>query len=333
MPSSEAQRGRKPEARSEAKPSGVDTGVEARSEAKPSGVDTGVEARSEAKPSEVETVGLIAGSGRFPLELTRSAQAEGRRVAVAGLRELADPTLAAEAAAFEWLHLGELGRLCDWLAEMGASEVVMAGKVPKTFLWQRPDAFRPDARALSLLAKLRDRKDDSLLGGVAFALEEAGFRLLPQTQLAPRLVARAGPLGSLKASAEQEADIAFGWPIAKALGGLDVGQSVVIQRRAVLALEAVEGTDAAIARGCALRDERFGVCVVKVAKPNQDPRFDLPAIGADTVRALVAGGGGVLAVEADATIVLDRSELVRAADAAGVAVVGVDRERFAGAGA
>jgi hypothetical protein len=278
-------------------------------------------------------IGLIAGEGDFPLELLRSAREEGREVAIAGLRELAAPALAAEAAAFEWIRLGELGRLCDWLASIGVTDVVMAGKVPKTFLWQRPDAFRPDAKALALLAKLRDRKDDSLLGAVAFALEEAGFRVLPQATFAPRLVAQAGTLGSVKPTAEQEQDVAFGWPIAKTLGGMDIGQSVVVQRRAVLALEAVEGTDAAIARGCALRDERSGVCVVKVAKPGQDPRFDLPAIGVGTVRALAEGGGGVLAVEAGATIVLGRDALVRDADAAGIAVVGVDPRRFGRAGA
>jgi DUF1009 family protein len=128
----------------------------------------------------------------------------------------------------------------------------------------------------------------------------------------------------------QQRDIAFGWPIAKALGSLDVGQSVVVQGGAVLALEAVEGTDAAIERGCALADSRSGVVVVKVAKPEQDPRFDVPTIGLATLRNLAKGGGGVLAVEAGQTLVLEREALVAEADAQGIPVIGVDADSLAG---
>ena len=161
--------------------------------------------------------------------------------------------------------------------DAGVAKVVMAGKVPKTFLWKDPSAFRPDARALALMKSLADRKDDSILGSVAEAIEAEGFALLGQADLAPELWAPVGAIGKLPPTEEQRRDIAFGWPIAKAIGSLDIGQTVVVRGRAVLALEAIEGTDAAIRRGCALGEK--GACVVKVAKPRQDPRFDVPTIG------------------------------------------------------
>jgi hypothetical protein len=270
------------------------------------------------------TLGLLAGTGRLPGELAASARRAGWRVLAVGFRELADPALAERVDAFEWAHVLEFGRLLELLRGGGASDVVLAGKVPKTFLWERRDALRPDARALAEFAKLADRKDDSLLGAAVALLEAEGLRVRSQLELAPDLCAPAGVLGRVQPTPEQERDVAFGWPIAKALGGLDVGQSVVVQGRAVLALEAVEGTDAAIERGCALAEAGRGVVVVKVAKPTQDPRFDVPTIGLATLRALVKGGGGALAVEAAQTLVLDRAALLAEADAAGVALLGVE---------
>lgn len=142
-----------------------------------------------------------------------------------------------------------------------------------------------------------------------------------QAELAPELWAGEGTLGRVEPTPEQLADVAFGWPVAKALGEVDVGQTVVVKGRAVLAVEAIEGTDAAIRRGCALGEE--GACVVKVAKPGQDPRFDVPAIGLATIRSLVEGKASLLAVEAGRTVVLEREALLREADARGIAVVGV----------
>ncbi len=267
-------------------------------------------------------IGLIAGQGRLPLELARSARRQGRSVVAVGLEELASPELAGLADVHVPLFLGELGRLFQAFREHGADEVVLAGKVPKSFLWERRDAVRPDAVALRALAELPDRADDSLLGAVVEALEAEGLRVLGQAELAPDLLATRGCLGRHVLDDAQWADVRFGYPIAKALGGVDVGQTVVVKDRAVLALEAIEGTDAAIARGCALGEP--GATVVKVAKPSQDPRMDVPAIGADTVRALAAGGGAVLAVEAGATLVIEREETIAEADRAGIRVLGVD---------
>jgi DUF1009 family protein len=272
-------------------------------------------------------VGLIAGQGHFPLEVARSIHGHGKRVVAAGLRELASPSLEAEVDSLEWLFLGEMNRLFEIFRAAGVKDVVMAGKVPKTFLWERPDAMRPDAVALRLLATMADRRDDSMLGAVAAAIEQEGFQLLGQAEMAPELLAQEGTLGQVHATDAQLRDVAFGWPVAKTLGDLDVGQTVVVNKGAVLALEAIEGTDAAIRRGCELGEE--GACVIKVAKPAQDLRFDMPAIGPATVRTLAEGRGSVLAVEAGRTVVLERDALLREADACGIAVLGVSEASLA----
>ncbi len=264
---------------------------------------------------------LIAGRGRLPLEVARAARRQGRRVEAIGFPGETEPALEAEVERLTWLHLGEIGALLRTLQMAGAREAVMAGKVPKIHLYGDLSRLRPDATALALLARLRDRKDDSILGTLAGFLEEQGIRLGPQAELVPELVAGEGVLGRVAPTPAQRADVAFGWPLAKAIGGLDIGQAVVVRDGAVLAVEAIEGTDEAIRRGGRLGGP--GACVVKVAKPGQDPRFDLPAIGPDTLDVMCEVQAAVLAVEAGATLVLDRERLLAAADAAGIAVVGV----------
>jgi DUF1009 family protein len=286
--------------------------------------------RRRTESRQLGTLGLVAGTGRLPAEIAASAKRRGWRVVAVALRELADPALAESVDALEWAYLGDFARMLGWLREAGAADVVLGGKVPKAFLWERRDAVRPDARALAALATLGDRKDDSLLGMVVEVIEAEGLRVRSQLELAADLCAPVGMLGKIRPTPEQERDIAFGWPVAKTLGALDVGQSVVVQGAAVLALEAVEGTDAAIERGCALADARRGVVVVKVAKPKQDPRFDVPTIGLATLRTLAKGGGGALAVEAGQTLVLEREALVAEADAHGIALVGVDGRALEG---
>lgn len=268
------------------------------------------------------TLGLIAGRGRFPLHVARAARARGERVVAVGFHGETDPGLEAAVDRLERIHLGELGRLIELLGGAGVERTVMAGKVPKTHLYDDPAALRPDARALALLARLPDRRDDTLLGAIADELAEEGLPLCPQPEVAPELFPGPGPLGRCVPTASQWADIAFGWPIARALGGLDVGQTVVVQERAVLAVEAIEGTDAAIARAGGLAPGG-GSVAVKVAKPAQDPRFDMPALGLGTAKALVAARAGALAFEAGRTVVLDREALAREADAHRIAVVGV----------
>ena len=268
-----------------------------------------------------ERVGLIAGLGRFPFEVARAVRRRGGSVVGVAIHELTDKDLERELDACHWVHLGELERLVSAFREVGVRDLVMAGKVPKTFLYEQAHALRPDASARAVLAGLRDRKDDSILGAVADFLERAGFRLRGQCELAPELLAESGPLGRHAPTPEQWEDVRFAWPIARSLGGLDVGQTVVVRRGAVMALEAMEGTDAAVRRGAALSGP--GCCVVKLAKPHQDPRFDVPTVGPGTLRVLVETRAALLAIEAGRTVVLERQGLVELADAAGVAVVGV----------
>jgi DUF1009 family protein len=270
------------------------------------------------------TLGLIAGEGSLPLEIARAARRRGRAVAAVAIRGLTAPELADQVSRLCWLNLGEVGRLFAFLREAGVCDAVIAGKVSKTFLSRGLEALRLDARGLELLGRLADRRDDSILVMLAQALEQEGVRLAPQAALVPELLAEEGTLGRVQPTPEQWRDIAFGWPIAKALGGLDIGQSIVVQERAVLAVEAIEGTDAAIRRAGELG--RPGACVVKVAKPDQDPRFDLPTVGPGTLASALEAGVAVLAFEARQTLVLERSRLVERADAHGVALVAVGSE-------
>jgi len=270
------------------------------------------------------TLGLIAGEGAFPHEIARAARRQGRSVAAVAFRELTAPELEAEVNHLRWFRLGEVESLFAFLHETGVGEAVIAGKFSKTFLYRELGALHLDARALELLARLEDRRDESILGLLAQVLEQEGVRLAPQAGLVPELLAPEGVLSRAQPSREQWRDIAFAWPVAKFLGELGIGQSVVVQDCVVLALEAIEGTDAAIHRAGQLG--RPGACVVKVASPHQDPRFDLPTVGPGTLASLVAAKAAVLAFEARQTVVLERGKLVERADAAGVVLVAVASE-------
>jgi hypothetical protein len=265
-------------------------------------------------------LGLIAGQGVFPLEVARMARRRGLRVACVALREQARPEIAGEVESITWIYPGEVTAGLAAFRAAGVQDVVMAGKVAKSDLFRNPERLRIDATAASLLGELTDRKDDTILAKLAQSLEALGLHLLPQYALTPDLLVAEGVLTATAPSEAQRADIAFGLPIAKAIGRLDIGQTVVVKDRAVLAVEAIEGTDAAIRRGGAIAS---GACVVKVAKPSQDPRFDVPTIGPATVAVLAESRVAVLAFEAGATVVLERDTMVREADAHGIAIVAV----------
>jgi len=268
----------------------------------------------------IETLGLIAGDGRLPAEIARAARDRGSRVLAVAFRGLSDPNLASQVDALHWLHLGEVEKLLAIFAEADVRDLVMAGKVSKEHLYRDRAVLRPDRRALEILAALPDQGDDAVLGALATALEAEGLALHSQAELAPGLVAGPGVLGACSPSASQRADISFGWPIAKAIGALHIGQTVVVEQGSVLAVEALEGTDAAIRRGGRLGTG--GACVVKVARPGQDLRFDLPAIGLGTLAAMVEAKVSALAFEAGSSLILDREELVRRADEQQIALVG-----------
>ncbi|MGE4608994.1 MAG: UDP-2,3-diacylglucosamine diphosphatase LpxI [Myxococcota bacterium] len=269
----------------------------------------------------LDVLGLIAGCGRFPLDVARTARNRGRSVVAIAFHGQTDPSIEAAATNVTWLHLGQVDHAVRSLLAAGVKDAVMAGKIPKLTMFDARQKLELDEHATRLIGSLPDRKDDSILRLVADHLESQGIRLLGQAELVPELVAGAGPLGATQPTASVAADIEFGWPIAKAVAGLDIGQTVVVRDRAVLAVEAIDGTDAAIERAGKLAAR---ACVVKVAKPHQDPRFDLPAIGLRTIEALLAARASALAIEAGSTVVLDRKELVELADANEIALIGIE---------
>ncbi len=274
-----------------------------------------------------EKLGLIAGRDSFPLEIARAARARGIPVCAVAIRDNADPLLEELADETVWCYLGEIGKLIESFRAAGVRRAVMAGKVLKANLYQDLASLHLDAVALRMLASLRDRKDDSILGAIADTLLEHGIELVPQTEWVPELLMGEGELSSCSMTPAQWADVEFGFPIAKTLGELDIGQTVLVKDRAVMALEAIEGTDAAILRGGALAGS--GVCMVKVAKPSQDLRFDVPAIGVETLRNLIEARAGVLAAEAGKTLIFEREKVLAMADAAGIVVLGVTEASLA----
>ena len=275
---------------------------------------------------EHSVLGLIAGQGAFPLALARSAARAGRRVTCVAFRDLTDPGIAREVEEVTWIHPGEVATGIAAFRAARVRDAVMAGRVPKAALFRNPDALHLDGEARALIARLGDRRDDTILGLVAAHLESQGIHLLPQWAPAPELLAPEGALGSRDLTPAERADVEFALPIARRMGALDIGQTIAVKDGVVLAVEAVEGTNAAIRRA---GEFAAGACVVKVAKPQQDPRFDVPAVGAGTLAALVDAKARVLAIEAGATVVLQREELLRGADAHGIAIVGVSPEKSA----
>lgn len=267
-------------------------------------------------------LGLIAGNGRFPFLALRAARRLGRRVTVVAIREETDPRIAEEvgeesAADLHWVSLGQLGRCIRLLKDAGVTQAVMAGQVRHTKLFA---GVAPDLALLSVLRRLKARNTDALISAIADVLAEHGVELIDSTGLLQPLLAGSGPLTRRAPTGEEQADLEFGRRMADAVAALDVGQTIVVKDRAVVAVEAMEGTDEAIERAARLAGP--GIRVVKVAKPNQDMRFDVPVIGMRTVQALRRARAAALSIDAGRTLVLDGDAVFEAADAAGVAVVG-----------
>ncbi len=270
------------------------------------------------EPGLPSPIGLIAGGGQFPLLFAEAARARGRRVvAVAHVNETL-PELEQQADVTCWVKLGQLGRIIKYFRQEGVGETVFAGTITKTRIFH--DVL-PDFKGLTLWNKIDIRLDDAILRAVAQTLEEEGIRVIASTCYLDHLFFPQGLLSRKKPSTAQMEDIRFGWSIARAVGRLDIGQCVVVRDRSVLAVEAIEGTDAAIRRGGELAGS--GAVVVKLKKPDQDFRFDLPATGEKTIATLAAVKGAVLAVEAGQSLLFDRAAMVRAADRAGIVVIGL----------
>lgn len=267
-------------------------------------------------------LGLIAGNGRFPFLVLEAARAAGHQVTIIALKEEAFPELDVEAARApaSALHRVSLGQLGTWIALLeraGVTHAVMAGQVKHTKLFAD---IVPDMTALGLLMRIKSRNTDAIIAAVADVLRDRGIDLIDSTGLLSPLLAREGVLTRRAPSAEETADLTFGYRIADAIAGLDIGQTIAVKSAAVVAVEAMEGTDQVIERAGRLAGA--GVSIVKVAKPNQDMRFDVPVVGVATIRAMQAAGASVLSVDGGRTLMIDGDAIVAAADAAGIAIVG-----------
>jgi UDP-2,3-diacylglucosamine hydrolase len=268
--------------------------------------------------SDPQTIGIIAGGGQFPRLFIEAAHSEGRRVVMVAHKGETDEQVAAAADASIWVKLGQLGRVISFLQKEGAGETVFLGTITKTQIFR--DVL-PDFKALSLWNKIDRKQDDAILRAFAIALEKEGIRVVESTIYLRHLLFPAGILTKKKLSGTQRKDIVFGWQNARAIGKLDIGQCVVVRDCTVLAVEAIEGTDAAILRGGMLAKEK--AVVVKVKKPGQDFRFDLPATGLTTIKTLQQVKGAVLAVEAGQSLLFDREKMIEEANNSGIVVVGV----------
>jgi DUF1009 family protein len=267
-------------------------------------------------------LGLIAGNGRFPFLVAGAARRAGRPVVAVAIKEEASPDLARDVDQIHWVGLGQLGRCIEVLRDAGVSEAVMAGQVKHRQIFSD---IVPDLKLMGVLARLAVKNTDSLIGGIADALARDGITLLPSTALLADQMAQPGPNTRRRPSRDEARDVEYGQQIAHALTALDLGQTVVVKDRAAVALEAMEGTDEVIRR--AGRIAGAGCTVVKLAKPKQDMRFDVPVAGAGTLEAMREAGARVLAVEAMRTLLIDRDAFLAQADSAGIAVVGVERAR------
>ena len=281
---------------------------------------------------DTNKLGLIAGNGRFPFLLLEAARARGLHVVVAAIKEETDPEMDTRAASdagteVHWMSLGELSKLIDTFQRAGVQNAVMAGQVRHKQIFS---SIRPDWRLAKLLMSLRTRNTDMLLGAVAKVLGDEGIHLISSTAYLEPMLARPGTLTRRAPNETERNDIAYGLTVARGIAGYDLGQTVVVAAGACVAVEAMEGTDACIARAGALMsslDEQAStlersLTVVKVAKPKQDLRFDVPVVGVPTVLAMKAAGATCLAIEAGRTLLFDEAAMLREADAAGISIVG-----------
>ena len=267
-------------------------------------------------------IGLIAGNGRLPLLALDAARQMGHEVTVVAIREETHPDIEAAAARrpvaqVHWVSLGQLGRCISILRDAGVNQALMVGQVKHAKLFS---GIVPDLTLLAVLRRLRSRSTDAVLSAVADVLHDHDIDLVDSTTFLQPLLARAGVLTVRAPSASERENLEFGYRMADAIAGLDVGQTIAVKGCAVVAVEAMEGTDDMIARAGRLAGE--GVCVVKVAKPNQDMRFDVPVAGVPTIEAMAAAKASALSIDAETTLIVDGHAFVEAADAAGIAVVG-----------
>ena len=267
-------------------------------------------------------LGLIAGNGRFPFLVLEAARVAGHDVTVVAIKEEAFPGLTDAArrpppANIHWFSLGQLGKFISVMKDAGVTQAVMAGQVKHTKLFSD---IVPDMTAMGLLMRLKARNTDAIISAVADLLREHGITLIDSTAFLTPLLAKDGVLTARAPTADEQIDLEFGYSVADAIAGLDIGQTIAVKSAAVVAVEAMEGTDAVIARAGQLAGS--GARIVKVAKPKQDMRFDVPVVGVSTIEAMKSAGATLLSVDARKTLMIDGHAIIAAADAADIAIVG-----------
>jgi len=265
----------------------------------------------------MKRIGLIAGVGRLPVEFARAARGMGVHVIGIGVLPEVDPELAQVAHTYEYINIAKLDRIFKAFKREKITEVTLLGKITKELIYAHREL--PDLRVLKILSRLKNLSDDTLTLALVEDLAAEGIAVLDQTELLQPLMPPSGVLTKRKPTEAEMADMRFGLDMAKKIGGLDIGQTVVVKNRAIMAVEAIEGTDACIRRGGLLG--RGGVTVAKSAKPKQDMRFDVPSIGPDTIESMVEAGAMALVFEAKRTLVVDREVLVARANQQGLTIV------------
>jgi DUF1009 family protein len=264
----------------------------------------------------METIGLIAGKSEYPVLFARAAKAKGLKIVAIGIEGETKPELRALVDKFFWVNLGELGKALEIFRSEGIKKAVMAGGITKSRIFN--EALKIDGLMKSILVKALDKRDDTLLSVITATLRSAGVELLDSTLFLEDLLPEEGVLTGTRPSKEQEEDIKFGAKIAREIAGLDIGLSVFVKDKAVIAVEDIEGTDAMIRRGARLAGP--GGVVVKVARPRQNMKFDIPVIGPQTIRSMIEAKAACIAIEAKKTLIIDRSETVSLADNSGIAI-------------
>ncbi|OGR12078.1 MAG: hypothetical protein A2277_01330 [Desulfobacterales bacterium RIFOXYA12_FULL_46_15] len=267
-------------------------------------------------------IGLIAGGGQFPLLFSQKANEKGYKVFAAGFNTETDPLLSDHVEELQWFYLGQVTKLIRYFKHQGISQAVMLGSIKKNNIFKD---IRPDFKALSFIAKTALTHDDSILTSFADLLLKEGIKILPSTFLLPELICPRGCWTKRKPNKAEHKDIIEGWRLAKEIGKLDIGQCLVMANGTVLAIEAIEGTDSAIKRG-GLLSRNSGCIVVKLSKPFQDLRFDLPSSGSQTIRTMHEAGATVLVLEAGKSISFDREEMISLADQYHISILGYTEE-------
>jgi len=267
-------------------------------------------------PEERDSIGIIAGGGRFPFMVANSARKKGFRVVAIAHHGDTDPALADNVDKIIWIKLGQLGKLISSFKKERVHKALMAGTITKSRMFGKA---KPDLKGLSLMSRIAVLHDDGILKSVAAELAKEGIEIVSSTHYLPELLAPKGCLTKKRPRKKEEADIQFGWKVAKELGRLDVGQCVVVRNKTVLALEAIDGTNETIKRGGRIAGK--DAVIVKVSKPDQDLRFDVPSVGLETIKVMSQVKASVLAVEAGKTLIFDKSQMIEYADSLGICVV------------